>query len=482
MDKGQLKKGCVIAIAIYIVFAVSFFFVCGEQLHYRNDYTDMLAPFATIGEIRSGTIVEQKIKPSGDILTGITLQYANNNRTNSGGLELELLHGDEVLETTSIDYSTLKEGSTLFIPFCTALADHRDYLTLRITAPEGAAENAISFYYGNSRSAARAQISAELEEEELVRVNGEPLDGALCFSLHTRTKLLFGSYYWYLAGMVLVGLILYCIFLLRKNASGQTTQVLKLIAAFTRYRFLMKQLVARDFKTKYKRSVLGILWSFLNPFLTMAVQYLVFSTLFRSNIPNYGLYLLIGIVCFSFFSESTTMTLSSIVWNAQLITKVYVPKYIYPVTRVMSSAVNFLLSLVPLFLVVLITRTPIRISFLLLPIGIVSLFALCLGVGLLLAASMVFFRDTQFLWSVLSMLWMYATPVFYPESIIPTKFLPLFKCNPLYHIIRFIRVVLMDGISPEPKAYGLMLVASFVPLALGLWVFKKTQDDFIFYL
>ncbi len=481
MDKGQLKKGCVIVIAIYIVLAVSFFFICGEQLHYRNDSTDMLTPFATIGEITSGTVVEQQIKPSGDILTGITLQYANYNRTNTGSLVVELFHGDKILETVLVDNSTLKDDTTLFIPFYTFLKDI-DQLTLRITAPESKAGNGISFYYGNSRSATRTQIRAELEEEEYVRVNGEPLDGALCISMHTRTKLLFGSYYWYLTGIVMMALCLYCIFLTRKNTRGQTTQILKLIAAFTRYRFLMKQLVARDFKTKYKRSVLGILWSFLNPLLTMAVQYIVFSTLFRSNIPNFALYLLIGIVCFSFFNEATTMTLSSIVWNAHLITKVYVPRYIYPLTRVMSSAINFLLSLIPLFLVVLVTRTPIRVSFLLLPIGIVSLLALCLGVGMLLAASMVFFRDTQFLWSVLSMLWMYATPVFYPESIIPARFMPLFKCNPLYHIIRFIRVVLMDGISPEPKAYGLMLLASFLPLALGLWVFKKTQDEFIFYL
>ena len=103
----------------------------------------------------------------------------------------------------------------------------------------------------------------------------------------------------------------------------------------------------------------------------------------------------------------------------------------------------------------------------------------CLGLGMLLATSMVFFRDTQFLWGVMSMMWMYATPIFYPESILPARLMPLFKCNPLYHIIRFMRIVLMDGISPEPKAYALMLIASFVPLALGAWVFKKTQDRFV---
>ena len=148
----------------------------------------------------------------------------------------------------------------------------------------------------------------------------------------------------------------------------------------------------------------------------------------------------------------------------------------------MSSTVNFLLSLIPLFAVVLITRTPIRWSFLLMPLPIICLFAISLGIGMALASSMVFFRDTQFLWGVISMLWMYATPIFYPESILPQKLMPLFKCNPLYHILRFMRTILMNGVSPEPKAYLFMAIASFVPLVIGVIVFKKTQDRFVLYI
>ena len=211
----------------------------------------------------------------------------------------------------------------------------------------------------------------------------------------------------------------------------------------------------------------------------MIVQYIVFSTLFRSNIENFAVYLLIGIVCFNFFSESTAMSLNSIVGNASLITKVYVPKYIYPLTRVMSSTINFLLALIPLIVVLLITRTAIHPAALLLPLGVICLFFVSLGIGMLLASAMVFFRDTQFLWGVISMLWMYMTPIFYPESIIPAKIMPLYKCNPLYHIIRFIRTILINGVSPEPKAYGLMLIATFVPFIIGVIVFKKTQDRFV---
>lgn len=241
----------------------------------------------------------------------------------------------------------------------------------------------------------------------------------------------------------------------------------------------MRQLVARDFKTKYKRSVLGVLWSFLNPLLTMMVQYIVFSTLFKSDIPNFRLYLLSGIVCFNFFSEATTMGLQSIVGNAALITKVYVPKYIYPVSRVFSSTINLLLSLIPLLAVMLLTGTPVRPAILLLPFGLLCLVTFCIGMGFILSAMMVFFRDTQFLWGVVSMLWMYATPIFYPESIIPAQYMVIYKCNPMYHIIRFVRIILIDGVSPEPKAYALCLIASFVPLVLGAVVFKKNQDKFI---
>lgn len=253
----------------------------------------------------------------------------------------------------------------------------------------------------------------------------------------------------------------------------------RLIAAFKRYGYLLRQLVSRDFKSKYKRSVLGVLWSFLNPLLTMTVQYIVFSTVFRGNIPNYPLYLLSGIVCFNFFSEATGMALTSIVGNSSLITKVYMPKYIYPLSRVLSSAINLLMSLIPLMMVALLTRTAIRPAILLLPLGLVCLLGFCLGVGLILATMMVFFRDTQFLWGVVSLLWMYATPIFYPESIIPERFILIYKCNPLYHIIRFIRLVLIQGTFPEPKAYMLCLIASFLPLVLGVLVFKKNQDKFV---
>ncbi len=289
----------------------------------------------------------------------------------------------------------------------------------------------------------------------------------------------FGRNYWLIAGGLAALFVCMSIYLDLAARHGRSPLPLRVLDGFRRYRFLIRQLVSRDFKTKYKRSVLGVLWSFLNPLLTMAVQYVVFSTLFKSDIPNFPLYLLTGIVCFNFFNEATNMSMLSIVGNASLITKVYVPKYIYPITRVLSSAINFVVSLIPLLLVMLFTRTPIRLSFILLPYPVLCLIALCIGMGFLLSTLMVFFRDTQFLWGVLVVLWMYATPIFYPESILPEKYMVLFKCNPLYHIIRMFRIMLIQGVSPEPKAYALCFVASFVPLIIGAIVFKMNQDKFV---
>ena len=157
-----------------------------------------------------------------------------------------------------------------------------------------------------------------------------------------------------------------------------------------RYGFLIKQLVSRDFKTKYKRSVLGYLWSFLNPLMTMMVQYIVFSQLFRSNIENFPVYLLSGIVLFSFFTESVGQGLTAILANASLITKVYVPKYIYPVTKVVSSSINLFISLIPLMIVVLLTGQRITKAILLIPFPLICLLIFCIGMTFMLCTSEVY--------------------------------------------------------------------------------------------
>ena len=175
------------------------------------------------------------------------------------------------------------------------------------------------------------------------------------------------------------------------------------------------------------------------------------------------------------------MSLTSVLGNASLITKVYMPKYIYPLTRTMSSGVNLLISLIPMLMVCLVNGVQFRKSAVLALFFFMTLFIFSLGLGLL-SALMVFFRDTQFLWNVLSMVWMYATPIFYPETILPEKFRPALNINPLYHFIVNIRLCILGGISPEPIIYVRCFLMALAMLLVGAGVFKKAQDSFVLYL
>lgn len=257
---------------------------------------------------------------------------------------------------------------------------------------------------------------------------------------------------------------------------------LNILRTGIKYKFLMKQLVQRDFKTKYKRSVLGIIWSFLNPLSMMIVQYIVFSTIFKSDIENFPVYLLSGTIFFNFFTEAVSQGLNAIVGNASLITKVYVPKYVYPTTKVLSTSINLLISIVPLLVVMLITKEPLTKALFLFPFIIIVLLIFTIGVTLMLSAAMVFFRDTLFLWGILSMVWMYITPLFYPENIIAENFQIILKVNPMYHIIKFVRCIVMNGVSPQPEEFGACILSAVISLLIGIFIFKKTQDKFVLYI
>lgn len=481
MSGKNMWKGCALVLAAYLLLAAVFFWIAGDQLRFRDEETAAVTPAQPVGELVQGVELRQPFTAQGDEIISISMRLSTYERENTSHISVGIAGIDgTVLARTELAAADIEDNAVRMVPFAqpVCVVPGGQY-ELVLTSPDGVPGNAITAWLGNTIPTARAEVPKAISDAEKLRVNGQPVEGMLHVSLRVRSNLWFGAAYWYLvaaAGLLLAG---YCTCLCFMVRQGKNTAVLRLLSAFQHYGYLMRQLIARDFKTKYKRSVLGVLWSFLNPLLTMMVQYIVFSTLFKTDILNFRLYLLSGIVCFNFFSEASTMALQSIVGNASLITKVYVPKYIYPVSRVFSSAINLLLSLIPLLAVMLLTGTPIRPVILLLPFGLLCLVAFCIGMGFILSTMMVFFRDTQFLWGVVSMLWMYATPIFYPESIIPAQYMALYKCNPMYHIIRFVRIILIDGISPEPKAYALCLVASLVPLAVGTVIFKKNQDKFI---
>lgn len=479
--KTTLKRGCVIFMAAYCAFIGVFWLCAHEQFNYRIDETDMLKFENAIGEIMPETIFTQNFKAdnSGDLLS-MTFPIATYGRENNCDVLFCIYDGGDLLAEKSINTLGAVDSADYTVVFDTPTALSKDVVyTLSISCSNSFPGNAVTIYMGRSYEAGKASFEVDLSPEMQVCANGSPLGYALCYSVCMRTHLNLGKYFPFAALGIGTALLIYILYMIDCQRIGKSCLGLKLTDAFLRYKYLIKQLVLRDFKTKYKRSALGVLWSFFNPLLMMTVQYIVFSTLFKSSVPNFALYLMIGIVCFNFFSECAGMCLSSITGNAALITKVYVPKYIYPVSRMLSSGINLLLSFIPLIIVMLITHVGFSKSMALLPIPIACLAAFSLGVGMILATMMVFFRDTQFLWGVISMVWMYVTPIIYPESILPQKYLFLFKLNPLYHIVRMVRIMLMDGISPEPKAYFISIILSFGTLIIGAVVFKKNQDKFV---
>lgn len=483
MNKHQTKiVGLVMA--VYLALAGFFFLIAREQLYYRDFHTEMLSTATTVGEVISGQVIRQRFVPQGNWITSVSLRMGTFARENTAQFTVSIAdESGSVLYSVTLPSNGLADNAVMSFPMDTPLPVTKGQpLYLIFTSPDGAPGNAVTVCLGNAISTGKAAVAQKIAPEDLVSVDGVSMEGSLCFQIFERNELLVGNIYWYAVaaiGLILLGYSLHTCHLV---SQGKTNRFLTFTATFRKYRFLMKQLILRDFKSRYKRSVLGVLWSFLNPLLTMLVQYVVFSTLFRGDIPNYALYLLTGIVCFNFFSEATSVASQSIVDNTPLITKVYVPKIIYPTASVVSSAINLLLSIIPLVIVMLITGSYLNPAMLLLPYGLLCLVFLSTGIGLLLATGMVFFKDIQFLWNILVMLWMYMTPIFYPESIIPSPLLPLYRCNPMYQVVTFCRTILIDGVSPSLGAYFACFLCAVIPMALGLALFRKKQDEFILHL
>ena len=484
MDFKRSKRLMAIWAACYWILAVTIYLVAGQQFHYTAVTSDALSASTTVGELVDGMTITQRLIAPAESLTGFDLMAATYGRSNTGTLHAVFTNNaGEVVSAKDIDIATLPESKYFTIPLdSVAQVQAGDPLTLTLTTTGCMPGNAITIYCGDTIVAGRFDIVQSISEADRYTINGVPGAGKLCVKVNCIRTLTFYRDYWLIIGGAFAALALLCLYWWRGTKDGRNNPLVAMCMLFTRYGFLIRQLVSRDFKTKYKRSALGMAWSFLNPLLTMSVQYVVFSTLFKSDIPNYPVYLLSGIVFFNFFNEAVSMGMTSITGNASLIKKVYMPKYIYPVSRILSSLVNFALAIIPLFLVMLITGTAFTPALLLLLFDMLCLLGFVTGMSLLLTTAMTFFQDTQFLWGVISMMWMYLTPLFYPESIIPAQFLTVYHMNPMYQYITFARICIIDGVSPEPMAYLWCILSSVVVLGLGILTFKRHQDKFVLYL
>ena len=471
-----LRRLALILVFGYVAAVVLFYFLAGEQLHLRQSRGNLELPAADSGtvELVSGSVVEQRFTTEIQRLERIDIQWGTYYRPNAGIVLAELvdLRSGVVLMSQSFDAAGIPEGGLTTLTAEEPIEGlYQVPLLLRLSADS----------QPGSAASPLMNTRGQAEDWEL-SLNGVPTPGVLCFALSGTDYIWTGLHYWQFAaaGLALVLLFLAVVWL--RVRSGKRSYVVNAVIAVQKYRFLIRQLVARDFRTKYKRSVLGMFWSFLNPLLMMLIQYFVFSTIFKSDVPNFAAYLIIGTVMFNFFNEACGMALGSIVGNASLITKVYMPKYIYPLTRVMSSMVNLAISLIPMLIVCVITGVEFHKSAMLAFFFLICLTVFSLGLGLLLSVSMVFFRDTQFLWGVLSMMWMYATPIFYPETILPEEFKFVLQVNPLYHFLKNARLCILGGISPEPAVYVQCLLMALGALLVGALVFRKAQDRFVLYL
>ena len=234
---------------------------------------------------------------------------------------------------------------------------------------------------------------------------------------------------------------------------------------FLKFRPLLKELVTRDIKTKYRRSILGVLWTLLNPLLMMLVLSVVFSHIFKFQVENYPLYILSGQVVFNFFSESTSSAMSSIIQNAPLIKKVYIPKYLFTLSRVASSIVNVMASFCALIVVMIFSDVELNFTVLLLIVPMAILIVLSTGVGLLLATIAVKFRDIIHLYGVLITALTYLTPVIYPISILSPKIRFFVELNPLTGILNMFRNLMLYNTLPT---LGQLLISSVIAVATFL--------------
>lgn len=262
---------------------------------------------------------------------------------------------------------------------------------------------------------------------------------------------------------------------------------------FWRYRFLLQNLISRDFTLKYRRSVLGVVWSVLNPLLMNLVMVLVFSTIFDMRavgIENFPVYLLIGQLLFSFFSEATSSAMSSVLSAAPLIKKVYIPKYIFPLEKTGFALVNCLFSFIALLIVMVLTGAKLHFTAILAVYPLFMLFLFSLGVGLILAAATVFFRDIMHLWSVFLTALMYFSAIFYSPAQIGSKVIAgitiemstFIRFNPIYWYITAFRTLVLEGKMMTGMMILVCTSCALVALVIGLLVFRKQQDKFVLHI
>lgn len=474
-EKKDTSKVWKKVLAVYIgivLYLVLFFVIGGKDIYLKQVSNDSINQIDNFGELYDDMILRQSFSNDALIIESVNLDVGTYERENQGTLNVQITDGQNILGTVSADISSLKHGENSF-PFGDPISvDPNETYYLEIFTSGAKKGNTVTLYYGNAA-----------DDINYLSVNNQKMDSMqLVYSMKYKKSDPLGNVLMIAAIAFILFLGLYIFHMWDYSKKGKRTVGMDILDSYHTYKFLLEQLVLREFKVRYKRSVLGILWSFMNPILVMIVQFFVFSLIFKSNIPHYIVYLLIGITFFNFFNESTNGGMLSIVQNASLIKKVYVPKYIYPLSIILSSMINFSIGLILLFAMTLIEGIPLNQYMLLIPYAIVCIIILSSGVAFILTTGMTFFRDVQFIYSVFLTMLTYMTPLFWDLAMIPSKYLWIFKCNPLCDIILFVRSVILYGVYPGTEIVILSVLIPVIILMLGIYIFRKNQDKFILYI
>lgn len=248
-----------------------------------------------------------------------------------------------------------------------------------------------------------------------------------------------------------------------------------------RYRELVRQMVVRSIKTRYKRSALGVAWTLLNPLLTAAVLTIVFSTLFRFQVEHYPVYILSGLLAWSFFTSTTDQAMGEMLWSSHLMQRIYLPKALFVLTATGAGLVNLVLSFIPLLLIMLVTGAPLSLALFFLPVSVLLLTLFTMGIGFILSSIVVYFQDIQPIYQVVLMIGMYATPIIYPASIVPENLQWLLQLNPMYYFVQCFRAPIFEGALPSLQTLGIAALIGIFTLLIGWTIFTRKANDYAYH-
>lgn len=477
MNEQQIWKR-ILAYGLVIICVMSgVLFLIGRKNLQTHPYEEAYAltePESVIALTPDQDQVIQKFINHSDYISGLYLRIATYGfAMTEGTVNIKLVSDSgEIVATSKAEAGAITDSSDHWFPFEKTIAVERNKtyeLQIGSDVSDGSEHYPALWYL------------SQAENCDLTAGENE-IEGTLYMKIEASRDAQF-----YVRFMIFLGILL-CTLLavIRKGSSddrkGKVTPLTEMVHIFDKYTFLLKKLVGRDFAVKYRRSYLGLLWVILNPLLTMIVMSSVFSYIFRLQIKNYAVYLILGNIVFSCFSEATQIATQSIVGSGQLIKKVYMPKYIFPLSKVIFSFFNFLLTLIPAIMVILYYRVPFTINYLLLPYVLIGLFMFALGIGMFLSALQVFMRDTQYLYGIMLTLWMYLTPIFYAEDSLAPQLRKLMQLNPMYLYVNCTRKIMLYGITPTVFQLMTCIVLGIISMIIGMKYFYRKQKLFILHI